>query len=239
MTRETFRSSRQIIDVSNYEEIDFEEEVLVSLPRFAWLVARSYLSLQAQWTTSYAVEYYSNGYDTPSEAQMDTIKKNLAEFLATEVDVSQFIVGQIVGYAGSFLPDGFLWCNGQTFDALVYTELFSVIGYVYGVDSGDPKVPDLGYRFPIGANISHPRGETGGEEEHTLTVGEMPTHKHESSFYGHNDVRAPMGGGGTGAVYSTSGGRWAQIYPANKGGNNAHQNMPPYVAFPYMIYAGA
>jgi len=238
MTREAYRRSHQVIDVTDFEEIDFEEEVLVSVPRFAWLVSRSYLSVQAQWLSSYATEYFSNGYDTPSEAQMDIIKENLAEFLATEVNMPQFIVGQIVMYGGSFLPDKFLWCNGGTFDALTYTELFSVIGYVYGVDGGDPKVPDLGYRLPMGANISHPRGETGGAATHTLTVSQMPTHRHDQSYFGHNDVRAPMGGAGTGAVYSGTGGRWGQVYGANKGSGQAHQNLPPYLAFPFMIFAG-
>ncbi len=237
MTRQSYNNSRQVIDITDFATIDFDEEVEVRIPKFAWVVARSYLSVQAQRLSSYATEYFTNGYTVPSAAQMDTIKANLAEFIMGE-EMTGFLVGQISMYGGSFLPEKFLWCNGQTFDALVYTELFSVIGYTYGVDGGDPKTPDLYGRFPFGANISHPRGEEGGAETETLTEAQMPAHTHGPWYYGHNDLRAPMPGGGYGAVYATTGGRWAQLNPDSDGNNQAHDNMPPYLAIPFMIYAG-
>lgn len=85
--RKRYYKKRQVIDVTDFETIDFDEQILICVPKFAWTVARSYLSLQAQWLSSYAVEYFTNGYSPPSVAQMDTIKANLADFLA-EVDMS-------------------------------------------------------------------------------------------------------------------------------------------------------
>lgn len=237
MTRQSYNSSRQVIDITDFATIDFDEEVEVRIPKFAWVVARSYLSVQAQRLSSYAVEYFTNGYTVPSAAQMDTIKANLAEFIMGE-EMAGIQVGQIAMYAGSFLPAKFLWCNGQTFDALVYTELFGVIGYTYGVDGGDPKVPDLMYRFPVGSDISHPRGEEGGAEDITLTAAEMPIHKHGEPYYSQIDPRGPMPGGGYGVVYATTGGRWAMLPPLDNGSGLAHNNMPPYLAVPFMIYAG-
>ncbi len=85
--RRKYYKKRQIIDVTDFGTIDFDEQILICVPKFAWIVARSYLSLQAQWLSSYAVEYFLNGYTPPSPAQMDIIQANLAEFLA-EVDMS-------------------------------------------------------------------------------------------------------------------------------------------------------
>lgn len=229
MTRQTYRNSRQVVDVTDFGAIDFDEEIEVRVPKFAWVVARSYLSLQAQKLSSYAVEYFTNGYDTPSPSQMDEIRANLAEFIAEEAPMPGFLVGQIVTYAGSFLPDNFLWCNGVTFDALVYTELFSVIGYTYGVDGGDPKTPNLQERVPYGSSISHPRGEEGGEATHTLTVSEMPAHAHMAHWFA----------GGSG--WRNGGDRAGYTHlsaTSSVGGGAAHQNMPPYLALPFIIYAG-
>jgi len=85
--RKKYYDKRQIIDVSNYGEIDFEEDILICIPRFAWIAARSYLSVQAQWLSSFAVEYFDNSYETPSPAQFDKIQANIARFLG-EVDMS-------------------------------------------------------------------------------------------------------------------------------------------------------
>jgi len=48
--------------------------------------------------------------------------------------VSTKIVGEIVAYQGTTLPSSnWLWCDGANYDALVYTDLFAVIGYSYGI----------------------------------------------------------------------------------------------------------
>ncbi len=80
-------SKRQVIDVSDFETIDFEEDILLCVPRFAWIVARSFLSVQASWISSYAVEHFSSGYETPTTEQKDIIDANLARFLE-ETDMS-------------------------------------------------------------------------------------------------------------------------------------------------------
>ena len=37
--------------------------------------------------------------------------------------------------------------------------------------------------FLLAQSQKHPVGSTGGEEEHTLTVAEMPSHNHDTSMY--------------------------------------------------------
>lgn len=142
-----------------------------------------------------------------------------------------FIVGQILMYAGAFLPDGFLWCNGETFDAIDYADLYSVVGYTYGVDGGDPKTPNFQDAFPFGASISTPRGEEGGEKEHTLIIAEMPTHNH--NYY--SDTSGTVA---SHAMIVTTEGQIRTQFLLNRGGQQPHNNMPPYLAVPFIIFAG-
>ena len=81
-------------------------------------------------------------------------------------------------------------------------------------------------RFLLAQDSSHAAGSTSGEETHTLTVQEMPSHNHEKlrlrwdtnpgafAVYGSN-------GSGTGSAYDSE---------SYQGGGQAHNNMPPYLA---------
>lgn len=79
-------------------------------------------------------------------------------------------------------------------------------------------------RFLLAAGDAYAAGSTGGEAEHTLTVDEMPTHSHKTG------IQSIAGGyidGNTNAVvYFDPNGRTT----ANTGGNQPHNNMPPYLA---------
>lgn len=82
-------------------------------------------------------------------------------------------------------------------------------------------------RFLLGAGGSYSAGSIGGETTHKLTVNEMPSHNH--------DAVSTSGSNGSVSLYPFS---MIQsnyslvdqnvIRPA--GGNQAHNNMPPYMA---------
>lgn len=82
-------------------------------------------------------------------------------------------------------------------------------------------------RCLIGANDTYPLGSTGGEATHTLTVAEMPSHKHNTDDW-------ILGGGGTNANITMGGNYYAHHYGneiiSNTGGGQAHNNMQPYLA---------
>ena len=69
-------------------------------------------------------------------------------------------------------------------------------------------------------------GETGGEKTHTLTVAEMPSHKHGMGYTGD----------ATGGVYAGQTGTPSEpssfnnlLFMSETGGGQAHNNLPPYI----------
>ena len=135
-------------------------------------------------------------------------------------------------------PAGWLLCDGKEVSRTTYTELFNVIGTTYGAgdDSGTFNLPDLRGRVPVGKDsmggISANRvnateadnlGRGDGEEKHVLTVAEMPSHNHT--------ILSPGGVGGSGRGSFTAG----NAPTSYAGGDQPHNNMPPYVTLNYII----
>jgi hypothetical protein len=108
---------------------------------------------------------------------------------------------------------------------------------------GDPNnIPNgweifyqMGGRFPVGAHhistdeglTKYSFGDKGGEEKHTLTTDEIPSHSHEERvFHAMSDGGSkPAGFLNTGNDINASG-----HHTANAGGGQSHENRPPYLA---------
>lgn len=93
----------------------------------------------------------------------------MAEPFLSEIRLMSFV----------FAPRGWALCNGQLLPINQNQALFSLLGTTYG---GDGRVnfalPDLRGRTPIHVGNGHTLGERGGEQAHTLSIAEMPTHTH-------------------------------------------------------------
>lgn len=101
--------------------------------------------------------------------------------------------GTILSYGGVTLPAGYLPCDGSLVSRAVYSDLFSAIGTTWGPGDGSTtfQLPDLRGRSPLGSGTgpglsARAVGQTGGEEAHVLSKGELALHNHGVNDPGHS-----------------------------------------------------
>ena len=93
--------------------------------------------------------------------------------------MAQPYVGEIRMFAGNFAPAGWMFCEGQLLPISENETLFQLIGTTYGGDGQSTfALPDLRGRIPIHQGNGFILAETGGAEEITLTISQIPQHSH-------------------------------------------------------------
>ncbi len=93
--------------------------------------------------------------------------------------MAQPYVGEIRMFAGNFAPAGWMFCSGQLLPISENETLFNLIGTTYGGDGQTTfALPDLRSRVPLHQGNGFILAETGGAEEITLTVQQIPAHSH-------------------------------------------------------------
>ena len=93
--------------------------------------------------------------------------------------MAQPFVGEIRMFGGNFAPAGWMFCEGQLLPISENETLFNLIGTTYGGDGQETfALPDLRGRVPIHQGNGFILAETGGVEEVTLTVNQIPAHSH-------------------------------------------------------------
>lgn len=155
----------------------------------------------------------------------------MAEPFLSEIRIMSFV----------FAPKGWALCNGQLLPINQNQALFSLLGTTFG---GDGRVnfalPDLRGRTPIHVGSGHTLGERGGEQAHTLSIAELPTHTHVLNATSN-----------AGTALTTTGNLLAKAnLPAyrgadnlvamapsvgNVGGSQAHLNMQPFLTLNFCI----
>jgi microcystin-dependent protein len=156
--------------------------------------------------------------------------------------MSERFLSEIRIMSFAFAPQGWALCNGQLLPINQNQALFSLLGTTFG---GDGRVnfalPDLRARTPIHTGSGHTLGERGGEQAHTLSIAELPTHTHVLGGTS-NAGATPIP---TGAVLADSP---SQLYASpsnltaldagsvtNTGGSQAHLNMQPFLVLNFCI----
>lgn len=168
-------------------------------------------------------------------------------------------IGEIKAFGGSVAPEGWRICNGDVISRTDYSELFGVIGTTYGGGDGSNTfaIPDFRGRTAIGAgeneatgHTAHALGQSGGEESHSLTVGEMPSHSHAAAWgaFCYSDQGAFINAGGipgsgTRKYVTTVNTAGTISWQGSTGGaynayGSAHNVMQPYTTINYIIYTG-
>ena len=96
----------------------------------------------------------------------------------------------------------------------------------------------IGGRFLLGADTTYTAGSTGGEANHTLTVNEMPKHRHifpyKVDWGSKNGLGSYQAMLTEGTIYDTGTdgytGKWHSYQTQYSGDDLPHNNMPPYLA---------
>jgi microcystin-dependent protein len=152
-------------------------------------------------------------------------------------------LGELRIMSFNFAPRGWALCNGQLLPINQNQALFSLLGTTFG---GDGRVnfalPDLRSRTPIHVGSGHTLGERGGEQAHTLSVAELPTHTHALSATS-NDAAQPIPSGADLSRQAPANpyigqqalGPMNPASVANVGGSQAHLNMQPFLVLTFAI----
>ena len=159
--------------------------------------------------------------------------------------MAQPYVGEIRMFGGNFAIAGWMFCEGQLLPINQNQALFSLLGTTYG---GDGRVnfalPDLRGKVPIKVGNGHTQGEKGGEQAHTLSISEIPTHVHV--WNANANATTPTNTPTAALVMSNSTGDqpWgpasnltamSPLTIQNTGGSQAHLNMQPFLVLSFCI----
>jgi microcystin-dependent protein len=157
--------------------------------------------------------------------------------------MAQPYVGEIRIFAGNFAPAGWMFCEGQLLPISENETLFQLIGTTYGGDGESTfALPDLRGRIPLHQGNGFILAETGGAEEITLTVNQIPSHGHPvlansgagSASSPQNNLLATT----VGNIYSAPTGNQVNMSAAavsSVGGSQPHNNFQPYLCVNYII----
>lgn len=162
--------------------------------------------------------------------------------------MSEPFVGEIRMFAGNFAPRGWAFCDGQLLAVSQNDALFSLLGTIYGGDGRSTfGLPDMRGRLPIhagtGPGLSTRRlGAKAGSESETLTVNQLPPHKH-----GLNVSQAPGDQQKPINRYLASSPTVRMFRPTpinnslesstitNTGGSTSHNNVMPFLCVNFIV----
>ncbi len=168
---------------------------------------------------------------------------------------SQPMIGEIRMFAGNFPPVGWAFCDGSLISISENDVLFTLIGTTYGGDGQTTfALPDFRGRAPISVSSGNSMGQMGGTETVTLTVSQIPAHRHPMQVVnvpGTTNVPSPgvmpakaadiEFPGGTKQVMTyakDNAGGEIQANPQSvnpQGFSQPHDNMKPFVGINYII----
>ncbi|MCA0237199.1 MAG: tail fiber protein [Bacteroidetes bacterium] len=157
--------------------------------------------------------------------------------------MAQPYVGEIRMFAGNFAPAGWMFCEGQLLPISEYETLFNLIGTTYGGDGQSTfALPDLRGRLPLHFGSGFTLAETGGAEEITLTVNQIPAHSHPMLASANSAANTPASNnlyavlsGADLYIDSDSSNNFNTAMVTSTGGSQPHTNFMPYLCVDFII----
>ena len=162
--------------------------------------------------------------------------------------MAQPYVGEIRMFGGNFAPAGWMFCEGQLLPISENDTLFQLIGTTYGGDGQSTfALPDLRGRVPIHQGNGFILAATGGAEEVTITVNQIPNHTHVPQCNSGNGTSSDPANNfwaaqpallqyvGPGVSNANLNITLAANTLANTGGNQPHTNFQPYLCVDFII----
>lgn len=159
--------------------------------------------------------------------------------------MAQPYVGEIRMFAGNFAPAGWQLCEGQLLPISENETLFQLIGTTYGGDGQNTfALPDLRGRIPVHQGNGFILAESGGAEEVTLTVNQIPAHSHpflasDNSGTSTTPANSLLAKNTSIDAYSTDTSvGFVNMNPGivgPTGGSQPHNNFQPYLCVNFII----
>lgn len=158
-------------------------------------------------------------------------------------------VGEIRMFGGNFAPAGWAFCDGSAQPVSQNETLFDLIGATYGGEGDTFNLPDLRNRVPVhqgqgpGLTQNYAIGATGGVEQVTLSLQQMPTHNHDMNASDNNGqqpqptnaylAKVTPGDAYVAALATSAQLQLSSIGPV--GGGQPHENMAPSLGLTFII----
>lgn len=154
--------------------------------------------------------------------------------------MSDPFIAEIKLISFNFPPKGWAFANGQLLAINQNQALFSLVGTTYGGDGRTTfALPNLQGRVPMHMGGGHTLGERGGEEAHTISQTELPTHNHLVNVSNSNANVGPSGNvlAAANNLYHPGPGNTtlAANTVANAGGSQPHDNRQPYLCLNFIV----
>lgn len=149
-------------------------------------------------------------------------------------------LGEIRMFGGTFVPYGWVSCDGSLLSINSNQALFAILGTTYGGNGVTTfAVPDLRGRLAVHAGSGPgltPRtlGQQFGTESVSLNVAQMPSHQHSMTGATTQTTDRPAGAAAApGSSYGTPTTPMAATQSAGQG--LPHENMQPSLAVNFII----
>jgi microcystin-dependent protein len=214
--KEKLRTPDMPLGVVVYKQVVLTIPANADIERFLWGSVSS---------IGFFTAWQAYGTMTPEEAA-----EFIKEILNSRKEFS--MLGTVQAVIRETLDSSMLICDGSVYNKSDYPQLWDVWPSAMK-DVSTLTLPDLRNLFLVGATLDYSLGDTGGEAEHTLSESEMPSHVHSYDTPITNVDVESVGipdPSGVGFPYIPA-------FTDSAGGDEPHNNLPPYYAVVYAVIA--